>query len=182
MSQYLVPITNGTGSQRLPIGAYNVTADVTGYTGVLDPTTFTATGSDGSQAFTIAATGTLTLNVNETGASGGTPVTSGTCIRCSQDGTTTYGTAKTISATGDCIFDHVPFGTAGTPATFYVKQLTSDDTHNIYSGVITVSMEAETQTNYVQNTLAANQSFTLTDAYYSGLNIDGSLTFDGPQA
>ena len=182
MSQYLVPITNGAGSQRLPIGNYTVTAAVTGYTGALDPTAFTATSSPGSQAFTIAATGTLTLNVNETGAEGGTAVTGGTFIRCNQNGSATYGTEKTVSGAGVCTFDHVPFGTAETPATFYVKQLTSDSTHNIYTGVITVSMAAETQAQYVQNTLAANQSFTLTDEYYSGLNIDGSLTFDGPQA
>lgn len=86
MAEYIVTITNGTGSELLPAGNYNVAASVTGYDGALDPTTFAATTSEGSQAFTLAATETLTLNVNETGALGGTPITSGTFIRCSQDG------------------------------------------------------------------------------------------------
>lgn len=181
MSQYVVTITNGAGSQRLPTGAYDVTASVTGYTGLLDPTTFTATGSPGSEDFTVAAEGTLTLVINETGASGGTPITSGTFIRCNSDGSTTYGTAKTVSAIGECVFDHVPYGTGVAPYAFYVKQLTSDGSHNFDTAPITIDMASTTQTNYVLNALAALQSFTLVDAYYSGLNVSGSMTFDGPQ-
>lgn len=177
MSQYVVTITNGAGSERLPIGSYNVTASVTGYTGVLDPTTFTASGTPGSESFTIAAEGTLTLVVNETGASGGTPITGGTFIRCSADGSQTYGTAKTISATGECVFDHVPYGTTLAPYELYVKQLSSDGRHNFDANPITIQMEEDTQTNYVLNDLAALQSFTLEDAYYSGLKVGGSMTF-----
>lgn len=181
MAQYVVTITNGAGSRNLPAGLYDVTANVTGYAGVLDPDSFTATTSTGSESFTLAATGTLTLTVNETGASGGTPITSGSFIRCSADGLTTYGTAKTVSGIGECVFDHVPFGDGVTPYTIYVLQLTSDGEHNIHSGVIAVDMEASTQGEYVQNSLAAEQDFALEDAYYSGLNLSGSLTFDGPQ-
>lgn len=181
MAQYIVTITNGAGSEFLPTGNYDVTAAVTGYDGALDPTAFTATALGTAQAFTLAATGTLTLTVNETGASGGTPVTSGTFIRCSQDGLTEYGTAKTIDGTGICIFDHVPFGESGTPYTFYIKQLTSDATHNAHVGVIAIDMEDETQSEYVQNTAAAEQTFTLEDEYYSGLDLSGTLTFTGPQ-
>lgn len=181
MAQHVVNITNGAGSQALVAGNYTVTAAVTGYTGTLDPTTFTATSSTGSQAFTIAATGTLTLNVNDTGAVGGAPITSGTFIRCNADGSQTYGTAKSISALGVCVFDAVPFGTVGSPVAVYMKQLTSDATHNIYPGVLTASMTAQMQSQYVLNGAAALQSFTFTDANYSGLNMDGTLTFDGPQ-
>lgn len=181
MSQYPVTITNGTGSGNLPAGQYTVTSNVTGYSNIsLDPNTFTATTSTGSRAFTIAATGTLTLNVNETGASGGTPITGGTFIRCNQAGTVNYGTAKTVSALGVCTFDYVPYGDGTTPYAVYVKQLTSDSTHSIFSGVITANMSAQTQSQYVQNTPAAEQSFTFTDANYSGLNMNGTLTFDGP--
>ena len=181
MSQYVVSITNGAGSQNLPAGNYDVSAAVTGYNGVLDPDAFTATTSTGSQAFTIEATGALTLNINETGASGGAPITGGTFIRCNQAGTQNYGTAKTVSALGVCSFSNVPYGTALAPYTLYVKQLTSDESHSIHSGVISIDMEAATQSNYVQNLPAALQSFTFTDANYAGLNISGSLTFDGPQ-
>lgn len=182
MATYNVTITNGSGSQELPAGLYNVTAAVTGYDNVtLDPSTFTATTGTGSESFTIAAAGTLTLNVNETGASGGTPITAGTFIRCSADGNTEYGTAKTVDASGVCEFDHVPYGDAVTPYEFYIRQLTSDTTHSIFDGVITIQMAALTQTEYVQNLPAAQQDFSFTDQYYSGLPISGSLTFDGPQ-
>ena len=181
MAQYVVTITNGTGSQILPKGKYDVTASVPGYAGTLDPSTFTASELEGNQSFTIAATGTITLHVNDTGASGGTPVTSGSFIRCNSDGTETYGTAKTIDAMGACTFDFVPFGTSEAPIDVYVKQLTSDETHNVHPGVVTVSMSEPNQTQYVQNTPAALQSFTFADANYAGLNLNGTLTFEGPQ-
>ena len=181
MSQYVVTITNGTGSKALPKGRYDVTASVPGYAGVLDPSTFTATEAEGSQAFTIAATGTLTLHVNETGAEGGTPVTGGTFIRCSSDGTETYGIAKTIDASGVCTFEAVPFGTGEAPVSVYVKQLTADDSHNRHEDVVTASMDGESKTQYVRNAPAATQTFTFADANYAGLNINGTLTFEGPQ-
>ena len=181
MARYTVDIINGSGSQVLPKGTYTVTAAVEGYSGVLDPSTFTAGTAEGSQAFTIEATGTLTLQINETGAEGGTPITEGAFVRCNQDGSVTYGEAKPIGETGVCTFDHVPFGTAEAPVTFYVRQQTSDKTHNRKEEVVAISMAAQTQSEFVQNTPAALQSFTFADANYSGLAVDGSLTFDGPQ-
>lgn len=180
MALYPVTITNGSGSQRLPAGVYSVAPTVTGYTGTLVPATFTATASDGSQSFTLAATGTLTLTITEDGTAEGTKITGGAFIRCNSEGDTTYGTEKTIDALGACTFDHVPYGDETTPYVFYVRQLRSDSTHNIQSGVITVNMAANTQTNYVTNPLAGTQSFTLADAYYSGLNLSGGLDFTGP--
>ncbi len=181
MAQYLVNITDGVGSTRLPIGDYRVSASVTGYTGVLTPTRFTATDSPGSQSFSVAAEGTLNLVINETAAAGGTPITGGSFIRCNANGLVTYGTIKTVSSTGECVFDHVPFGDTATPYTFYVRQVTSDDYHNFSTAPIAIQMEGATQTNYVLNTLAALQEFTVTDAHYAGLNITGSMTFDGPE-
>ncbi len=182
MALYPVTITNGAGSANLPAGLYDVTSTVTGYSNIsLDPATFTATSGTGSQAFTIAATGTLTFNVNDSGGPGGNPITSGTFIRCNQAGTVDYGTAMTISALGVCVFNYVPFD-AVTPVAVYVRQLTSDETHSIYDGVITVDMSTSTQSQYVQNSPAALQSFTFTDANYAGLPISGSMSFDGPQA
>ena len=59
--------------------------------------------------------------------------------------------------------------------------MTSDETHNVHPGVVTVSMSEPNQTQYVQNTPAALQSFTFADANYAGLNLNGTLTFEGPQ-
>ena len=82
MANNNVTITNGQGTGKIKSGAYTVSASsAPGYdVSTLSPTSYTATTSSGSQAFTISAKGTLTLVVNETGASGGTPVTSGSII------------------------------------------------------------------------------------------------------
>ncbi len=180
MANYNVTITDGNGSQAMQRGEYSVTADVVGYEGAtLTPDTYTATDTTGSQTFTLSATGTLTLNVNETGAAGGTPITSGTIIMTNQDGTEDYGTAVTIDATGNAVFNNIPYGDTGTPFTLYFRQLTSDDTHNTYDGIITVNMTGQTQTEYVENTPIAVQTFTVTDANYPGLPINGTLEFTG---
>ncbi len=177
MPTYNVTITNGNGSQAMQRGTYNVTATANGYdASTLSPNTFTATDATGSQAFTLSANGTLTFNVNDTGAAGGAPITSGTLVMTDATGTTEYGQAVTIGADGNAVFANVPYGTTGEPVQLYFKQLTTADGYNVYDGVISVSMTAQTQTEYVQNTAAAVQSFTLTDDNY-GLPIDGSLTF-----
>lgn len=173
MANYNVTITNGTGSQNMKAGTYSVSAvDAFGYDATtLAPTTYTASQSAGSGAFTLSATGTLTLIVNETGASGGTPITAGSIVMTDSTGNTQYGTAVTINASGEAVFNNVPYGTSETPFTLYFKQLSTDDGHNINEGVISVEMSSQTQTDYVQNTPIALQTITLTDANYSGLPI-----------
>ncbi len=179
MANYNVTITNGSGSQAMQKGTYNVSATAAGYdVSTLTPTTFTATESAGSETFTLTANGTLTINVNETGAAGGTPITAGSIIMTDATGTENYGSAITIGADGNAVFNNVPYGDAGTPFQLYFKQLATDDTHNIFEGVISVSMTAQTQTEYVQNTPIAEQTFTLTDATY-GMPINGTLNFTG---
>ncbi len=179
MANYNVTITNGTGSQVMQKGAYSVTATANGYDeSTLTPQTYTATESAGSQAFTLSANGTLTINVNETGAAGGTPITSGTIVMTDATGTEEYGQPVTIDANGDAVFENVPYGTAAEPFRLYFKQLTTADGYNIFEGVISVSMTAQTQTEYVQNTAAAEQTFTLRDANYD-LPISGTLEFTG---
>ncbi len=177
MANYNVTITNGTGSERMQRGTYDVTATANGYdTSTLEPKTYTVTDSEGSQAFTLSANGTLTFIVNDTGAAGGTPVTGGTIVMTDATGATEYGQPVTISATGEAVFENVPYGTTAEPFQLYFTQLTSDGNSNPFEGVISVSMTAQTQTEYVQNTPTATQTFTLTDENY-GMPIDGSLEF-----
>ncbi len=177
MANYNVTITNGTGSQAMQKGTYTVSAIANGYdTSTLTPTTFTATDSEGSASFILTANGTLTINVNETGAAGGTPITSGSIVMTDSTGNTEYGSPVNISADGNAVFANVPYGDAGTPFQLYFKQLSTDDNHNVFDGVISVSMTSQTQTVYVQNTAIALQTFTLTDGNY-GLPINGSLNF-----
>ncbi len=178
MANYTVTFTNGTGSKAMQNGTYTVSAtQADGYDlSTLAPTTFTATQAGATEAFTLTANGTLTFNVNETGAADGTPITAGTIVMTDATGTTEYGKPVTIGADGNAVFANVPYGTAGEPFQLYFKQLTSDDNHNVFEGVIPVSMTAQTQTEYIQNVATATQSFSLRDATYD-LPINGELSF-----
>ena len=181
MGKYTVSITNGSGSLPMKEGSYTVAVvSAPGYdVSSLDPKSYVAGKTAGSGSFTLAATGTLTFNVNETGSPGGTPVTGGTLVMTDASGSGQYGNVVTIGSSGEAVFENVPFGNADTPFALYFKQLTADDAHNIYEGIIPVSMGAQTQTEYVRNDPIATQSFTLTDANYTGLAIPAaSLDFD----
>ncbi len=182
MANYNVTITNGFGSLEMKKGTYDVSVTAAGYEATtLTPTTYTAGESAGSGSFTVSASGTLTLVFNDTGAEGGNPVTSGSVVMTDSTGNTEYGTAVNIGATGEAVFSNVPFD-AGTPYALYFKQKTTDDAHNIFEDVIQVSMSEESHTQYVLNSPIALQSFTLTDANYTGLPVNGAtITFNGEQ-
>ena len=179
MANYSVNITNGSGTQNMKAGTYSVTVVADGFDATsLTPASYVVSDATGTGTFTVSATGTLTFNVNETGAQGGTPITAGTIVMTDSTGNTEYGSAVSIDATGNAVFNNVPFGDATTPYVLYFKQLTSDDAHNVYSGVITVNMSSNTQTEYVLNNPIAQQTFTLTDATYTGLPVsNATLTF-----
>lgn len=180
MANYNVQITNGNGSENMKKGTYSVTVTAAGYEATtLSPTSYTATESAGTGTFTVSANGVLTLIFNESGASGGTPVTSGSVVMTDSTGTTEYGSEITISATGEAEFNNVPYN-AETPYVLYFVQKATDAEHNVYSGVISVNMASATQTEYVQNSPIAAQTFTLTDANYSGLPVAAAtLIFTG---
>ena len=172
MAEINVSITNGSGSSAMKAGLYSVSVVAAGYDeSTLTPTSYTATASEGSGSFTVTATGTLTFNVNETGASGGTPVTAGSIVMTNSSGSVEYGSAVNIDSSGNAVFNNVPFGNATAPYTLYFKQLTSDDNHNIYTEIISVSMTSSSQSEYVINTPIATQSFTLTDGTYLNMPV-----------
>ena len=174
MANYNVTITNGTGSQAMNLGEYSVSAVYApGYDmSSLNPTSYTATDSSPTGAFTLSANGTLTIVFNETGEEGGTPITSGTVVMTDSTGETQYGSVVNIDAQGTATFNNVPYGSAQAGYTLYFKQLTSDEDHNIYQSVFAVGMGAQTQTEYIINTpKAILQNITLTDANYTGLPV-----------
>ncbi|MDK2802306.1 MAG: hypothetical protein KFW09_02890 [Oscillospiraceae bacterium] len=179
MSNYKVNISNGSGSQRLPAGNYDVSAEVFGYDSKsLSPKTFLANLESKTETFTISAIGSLTVNVNETGLEIGSPIIDGKFIRCSKDGTETYGDPIHINEFGVGLFNYIPFGTIEKPYTIFIKQISSDNIHNVYLDVISINMSKQNQTIYIKNSLAGLQEFLVTDKNYSGLNIDGSLLFN----
>ena len=173
MENYDVTIINGQGSQDMKPGAYNVSATYApGYDmSTLSPTEYTAIAS-GTGAFTISANGTLTITFNETGAAGGTPITSGTVVMTDSTGNTQYGPVIQIDSTGTATFNNVPYGSPESGYTLYFKQLTSDMDHDIYPDVFTVGMGDQTQQEYVINLPKyVPQNFTLTDANYTNLPV-----------
>lgn len=178
MANYNVQITNGSGSEKMLSGSYSVTVSANGYDATsLSPTSYTATAAGGTGNFTVSANGVLTVVFNETGEQGGTPVTSGSVVMTDSTGETEYGSPVTVNSSGEAVFNNVPFN-LDNPYQLHFKQLSSDSDHAPYSGVFTVGMGTETQTEYVVNEPLNSQTFTLTDANYSGLPVEAAtLTF-----
>ena len=175
MANYDVLITNGSGSKNMELGTYDVTATYApGYDlTTLEPTSYTVNAAGQTGAFTLSASGTLTITFNETGAAGGTPITSGTVVMTDSTGAAQYGPIVEVDENGVATFENVPYGSAQSAYTLYFKQLTSDEDHNIYPDVFAVGMGDETQAEYVINTpKAVEQNFTLTDSNYTGMPID----------
>ena len=178
MANYNVQITNGQGSQNMQSGNYSVTVNANGYEATtLSPVSYTAT-SGGVGNFTVSACGVLTIIFNETGAEGGTPITSGSVVMTDSTGETQYGSPVSVNEDGEAVFNNVPFN-LDNPYQLHFKQLSSDANHAPYSGVFTVGMGTETQTEYVINEPLNVQNFNLTDANYGFPVADATLTFTG---
>ena len=173
----IVTITNGTGSSELINGNYTVTADVVGYdNSTMNPSSVLVDASTNSYAFTISATGTLTLHVTEDGTSSGTPVVGATFIRTDSTGTE-YGQAITTDETGNAVFNNVPYADNNAP-TIYYKQTASDGEHEFDNTVKSITMTTQTLTEEIQNALGALRTISLTDANYESLPIaSGNITF-----
>lgn len=173
----IVNIINGTGTSELINDNYTITANVVGYENTtINPTSIEVVEGTNSYAFTIAATGTLTLHVSEDGTATGTPIVGATFIRTDATGTE-YGTPITTDAEGDAIFNNVPFAEASAP-TIYFKQTASDGEHEFVGTVQTTTMTTSTATLEIQNSVGATRTITLTDTNYENLPLaSATLTF-----
>lgn len=171
-----INITNGTGTGELINDTYSVTADVTGYNNSsINPTSVTVVEGTNSYAFTIGATGTLTLHVTDDGTQSGNPIIGATFYRTDSSGTE-YGTVITTDSNGDAVFNNVPFDSANAP-TIYYKQTASDGNHEFDATVQNTTMTTSTSTLEIQNPAGATRTITLTDSNYNNLPIGtGSLT------
>ena len=171
-----ITITNGTGTAELINDSYTVTSNTTGYdnTSIL-PSTVDITEGTNTYAFTISATGTLTLHVTEDGTSTGTPIVGATFIRTDATGNE-YGSVITTDSNGDAIFNNVPFDATNAP-TIYYKQTASDGNHDFSSAVASTTMTTSTSTIEIENAPGATRTITLTDANYQNLPVEsGSIT------
>lgn len=172
----IVNITNGTGQTELINDTYTVTAEVTGYDNAsLTPSSITVDAATDTYAFTISATGTLTLHVTDTGTTAGTPIVGATFIRTDSTGTE-YGSVITTDTEGNAVFNNVPFAETGAPLIYY-KQTASDGDHEFDSTVQSTSLTTQTETIEITNAPGATRTINLTDANYDNLPIDsGSIT------
>lgn len=174
---YTINITNGTGAEAILNDNYTVTANVGGYDNAsILPANVNVVEGTNSYAFTIAATGTLTLHVSETGSSSGTPIVGATFIRTDSAGNT-YGDPITTDNSGNAVFNNVPFAETGAPLIYY-KQTASDGEHEFSSDIQNTSLVESTGTVEVTNAIPATRTITLTDANYANLPIDGELTLN----
>ena len=173
----VITITDGTGTSELINDSYTVTAEVTGYENTtITPETVNIEPGTNTYAFTIAANGTLTLHVTEDGTSTGTPIVGATFVRTDSAGIQ-YGDAITTDASGNAIFNNVPFAQTSAP-NIYFKQTASDGNHEFDDTVQTTTMTTDTSTLEIQNTVGATRTINLTDTNYANLPIDtATLTF-----
>ena len=172
----IVTITNGVGTTDLINDTYTVAAEVSGYNNVtIDPSSVNVESGTDSYAFTISAEGTLTLHVTEEGTEAGTPIVGATFIRTDASGTE-YGDAITTDASGNAVFNNVPFG-KNAPAVYY-KQTASDGDHEFDNTVQSTTLVNNTETVEIQNARGQVRTINLTDANYANLPIEnGTLTF-----
>ena len=171
-----ITISNGSGSANIINGTYSVTSDTNGYDNTsINPSSLTVIEGTNSYAFTISASGTLTLHVSEDGTSSGTPIVGATFIRTDSAGNE-YGSVVTSDSNGDAVFSNVPYSASNAPI-IYFKQTASDGEHEFSNSVQNTSLTTSTSTLEITNTLGALRTITLTDANYNNLPIENaSLT------
>ena len=104
----IITITNGVGTSDVINGNYDVTSEVTGYENTsINPSNVQIVEGTNTYAFTIAATGTLTLHVSEDGTSEGVPVVGATFIRTDSDGNEYCLQKRSINQSGHQRLDHL---------------------------------------------------------------------------
>ena len=173
----VIQITNGSGSGSLINDNYTVSASVVGYENTsIDPSTLNVVSGTDSYAFTISASGTLTIHVTEDGTSTGIPIVGASFVRCDSSGNT-YGSVITTDSNGDAVFNNVPYAKTDAP-TIYFMETASDGQHEFINTVQNTSMTTSTSTLEIQNSVGATRTITLTDENYTNLPIGtATLTF-----
>ena len=167
----VINITNGTGTGELINDTYSVTASVTGYDNTsIDPSTLTVTSGTNSYAFTISASGTLTLHVTDDGTQSGNPIVGATFFRTDQSGNE-YGSVITTDNNGDAVFSNVPYDATNAPI-IYFKQTASDGDHEFDTTIQNTTLTTSTETLQIENPVGATRTITLTDENYANLPIE----------
>lgn len=166
----VINITNGTGTAKLINDNYTVTANAVGYNNSsINPNNVNIVNGTNTYAFTISASGTLTLHVTEEGTSSGTPVVGATFVRTDSNGNT-YGAPIVTDASGNAVFNNVPYSASNAPI-IYFKQTSSDGNHEFEDEVQSTTLSTNTKTLQIKNEAGATRKINLTDANYANLPI-----------
>ena len=175
-SPYSITITNGTGTESVLNDTYNVTANVIGYDNqTLTPTTVSVVEGTDTYNFKIGATGTLTIHVTEEGTTTSNPIVGAQFQRTDSTGTV-YGPVITTDASGNAIFQNVPYSPTSAPIIYY-KQISSDGNHEFSTQVQNTTLTTQTATIELENKTPTPRTFTLTDTNYENLPVStGTLT------
>ena len=172
----VINITNGSGSGELINGSYTVSSNVVGYDNTsINPSTLNVEAGTNTYAFTVSATGTLTLHVTDDGTTTGNPIVGATFSRTDSNGTV-YGSPITTDSSGNAVFNNVPFASSDAPLIYY-KQTASDGEHEFDNTLKNIQMTTDTQTIEIENVVGATRTIGLTDSNYTDLPIEtGTLT------
>ena len=174
---YNINVVNGTATENILNGDYSVSTNVTGYdNNTIDPISVTISEGVNEYNFTVAATGTLTVHISETGVADGTPIVGAKIIRCDSEGNT-YGSEATTNVEGNAILANVPYAASDAP-TIYFKQTASDGTHEFPVTLQSTTMTTQTSTFELQNPMAALRTINYTDKNYEGLKITGTINLN----
>lgn len=179
MARHTIPITNGKGSIELVAGTYNAQAVAGGYdASTLNPKSVTITDGTPTYAFTISATGTLTLHVTDTGVPNtGVQIVGAKFIRTDSTGSI-VGNEVVTNEDGDAVFNNVPFATSGSSAIYY-KQIASDGGHTFDDAVKSIIMTEASETVQITNPPAPLRNFTLMDESFPNIPIaDGQIILE----
>lgn len=173
----IIDITNGVGTGELINDTYSVTASVTGYeNATIDPSSVSIVEGTNSYAFTISASGSLTLHVTDDGTTSGNPIVGATFFRTDSSGNE-YGTVITTDNNGDAVFANVPYDATNAPI-IYFKQTASDGDHEFNTSVQNTTLTTSTETLQIENPVGALRTINLTDVNYTNLPIEiAELTF-----
>ncbi len=182
MARHTIPITNGKGSIELVTGTYKAQAVAGGYdASTLDPKSVNIIDGTTTYAFTISATGTLTLHVTDTGnPDTGVQIIGAKFIRTDSTGTI-VGNEITTNDDGNAVFNNVPFAESNSTAIYY-KQISGDGGHTFDDTVKSIVMTQSSETVQITNPPAPVRNFTLMDASFPNIPIiDGQIILEENQ-
>lgn len=171
MAKYEIKIENGVGTASIPNGIYSVESNTAGYLNTsVQPKQIEITASTDTYKFTLDAIATLKLHVTENGSSEGPAIVGAKFVRCDINGNI-YGDEVTTDASGNAIFENLPFDSSIKAPIIYYKQILSDEFHQFDSSLQITVLESTYNVIEVTNPLPDEKTFNLSEEKYSDLPV-----------